>query len=638
MTHRRAKQTRGQSIVLMAFTAAFLAFTVLTTLAVGKAVRERIQIQNAADASAYSLAVQEARAFNFYAYSNRAIISHYVAMMSVFGHFSYLVYFEGVIYNLAAQWGCDCGGSDWLDIPNELEFMPLEDPMCYDVFGGEAECAECEECVQEEEEEIESDVCPNICNEMTQIDNQVGKNSPLGSCISPLYTEAKTHRSVLATALIAQQEAEDLLMQKAFLKQGLTQQIAQQFDPKYGVGVGSAAALAVGALNVTGVPLDNHNAGYCAVGGPGIGSPGPVTSTSCSAVGGGGRTSLSTQQQAANASRNGPALTLGSDWLRDRPDGFASMINVYIMGTSGFGFIPIMRMAGLTTGHGMSREVTDPANNMPGTVRNGDYNQGGCTGTHCGSGGGGSRAFAAEDYGNLGSLDAECNIECLAIVPAMADGNINVWVYTEPQGNKQGEDGTVQWADGTTTSNSQYDFGACTSSTICGVGLTTINYNPNPAPDTLFNQPHTWAVVTKSFQDTDLKQAINGSTNYSATDNEGPFGISRSLSLDGHNSYTYNNGITLQSGDPDYAPGREAMYAVAQGLAYYHRPGNWQEPPNFYNPYWRAKLHPIRMATGGSDADAAADVGVVLKAAGYPTTQAGEFAAAVGSGDWPVTE
>jgi len=33
--------------------------------------------------------------------------------------------------------------------------------------------------------------------------------------------------------------------------------------------------------------------------------------------------------------------------------------------------------------------------------------------------------------------------------------------------------------------------------------------------------------------------------------------------------------------------------AVSRALAYYHRPGNWQEPPNFFNPFWRAKLAPV---------------------------------------------
>lgn len=30
--------------------------------------------------------------------------------------------------------------------------------------------------------------------------------------------------------------------------------------------------------------------------------------------------------------------------------------------------------------------------------------------------------------------------------------------------------------------------------------------------------------------------------------------------------------------------------ALAAGLAYYHRSGHWQEPPNFLNPFWRATL------------------------------------------------
>ncbi len=33
--------------------------------------------------------------------------------------------------------------------------------------------------------------------------------------------------------------------------------------------------------------------------------------------------------------------------------------------------------------------------------------------------------------------------------------------------------------------------------------------------------------------------------------------------------------------------------AVSKALTYYHRPGHWQEQPNFFNPYWRAKLHPF---------------------------------------------
>lgn len=30
--------------------------------------------------------------------------------------------------------------------------------------------------------------------------------------------------------------------------------------------------------------------------------------------------------------------------------------------------------------------------------------------------------------------------------------------------------------------------------------------------------------------------------------------------------------------------------SIAAGMAYYHRPGHWKEPPNLFNPYWRATL------------------------------------------------
>ncbi len=33
--------------------------------------------------------------------------------------------------------------------------------------------------------------------------------------------------------------------------------------------------------------------------------------------------------------------------------------------------------------------------------------------------------------------------------------------------------------------------------------------------------------------------------------------------------------------------------ALAVSRVYYHRPGEWKEHPNFFNPFWAAKLHPI---------------------------------------------
>ncbi len=55
--------------------------------------------------------------------------------------------------------------------------------------------------------------------------------------------------------------------------------------------------------------------------------------------------------------------------------------------------------------------------------------------------------------------------------------------------------------------------------------------------------------------------------------------------------------------------------AISNALVYYHRLGDWQEQPNMFNPFWRAKLHPF---TSGQAA-------AVLGAAG--NTDAAQLAA-----------
>ena len=37
----------------------------------------------------------------------------------------------------------------------------------------------------------------------------------------------------------------------------------------------------------------------------------------------------------------------------------------------------------------------------------------------------------------------------------------------------------------------------------------------------------------------------------------------------------------------------EGLTAFAAAQAYYHRPGDWRETPNFFNPLWGARLMPI---------------------------------------------
>lgn len=70
----------GQILVLTALSGLALVMMVSAIFNVGMVTGEKMKVQNAADAAAYSQAVWEARTLNFLAYTNRAIISHMVTI------------------------------------------------------------------------------------------------------------------------------------------------------------------------------------------------------------------------------------------------------------------------------------------------------------------------------------------------------------------------------------------------------------------------------------------------------------------------------------------------------------------------------------------------------------------------------
>lgn len=78
---RAARGERGQALVMACVLVLVVALATVSTVHLGHALGERIRLQNTADAAAYSMAAMEARAFNLYAYSNRAQASHYVSAM-----------------------------------------------------------------------------------------------------------------------------------------------------------------------------------------------------------------------------------------------------------------------------------------------------------------------------------------------------------------------------------------------------------------------------------------------------------------------------------------------------------------------------------------------------------------------------
>ena len=90
---RKITRHRGQAAVI---TNLFLLVVVIAGLSMyksGKLTTDKMQLQNAADAAAYSMALTEARDLNFAAYMNRAIVANEVAIGQLVGLSSFAFHF-----------------------------------------------------------------------------------------------------------------------------------------------------------------------------------------------------------------------------------------------------------------------------------------------------------------------------------------------------------------------------------------------------------------------------------------------------------------------------------------------------------------------------------------------------------------
>jgi hypothetical protein len=99
---RRA--ARGQSLIVTVMIMLVVVLMVFFTFSVGERTRRKMRMQALADSAAYSSAVAEARAMNFYAMSNRAIVSHLVSAISVIAHNSWVNWYEDMLAAAALNW------------------------------------------------------------------------------------------------------------------------------------------------------------------------------------------------------------------------------------------------------------------------------------------------------------------------------------------------------------------------------------------------------------------------------------------------------------------------------------------------------------------------------------------------------
>jgi hypothetical protein len=88
--HGLRRSEEGQALLLAAIFGLVLMLCVLATVNLGRTVYDKVQLQAAADSAAYSQAALEARVMNFTAYTNRAMVVHYAAMMAATSYLTWL--------------------------------------------------------------------------------------------------------------------------------------------------------------------------------------------------------------------------------------------------------------------------------------------------------------------------------------------------------------------------------------------------------------------------------------------------------------------------------------------------------------------------------------------------------------------
>ena len=105
MMHHRYRNLmedeRGAALVIGAVGILIMAVMVMASVSIGNGVYAKIKLQDAADAQAYTTAVKMARAYNFFAYTNRAMVVHHNAILTFMSFVSHAYYLKETLGRIA---------------------------------------------------------------------------------------------------------------------------------------------------------------------------------------------------------------------------------------------------------------------------------------------------------------------------------------------------------------------------------------------------------------------------------------------------------------------------------------------------------------------------------------------------------
>jgi hypothetical protein len=139
----------------------------------------------------------------------------------------------------------------------------------------------------------------------------------------------------------------------------------------------------------------------------------------------------------------------------------------------------------------------------------------------------------------------------------------------------------------------------------CTLANCFVNYRVQTDPDKDYGQPSVYGAATQSLRvyDTNGAGKTAGNNNDKRqTSDDAPWELSSKKG-----GYSIDYGMATKA-DVSWVPNGDG-YAVSKAKVYFHQLGDWQVPPNTFDPFWRAKLHFFKDRT---------ELGIALTAVGDP--------------------
>ena len=497
----------GQAIVLASISMLILALGVVATLNLGHAVHQKIRLQNIADSAAYSMAAQEARTFNFIAFTNRAQIVHYVSMMMLQTYLSYMYY---VITFFAY-------------VEKDMRFL---------------------QCVLRWINSGLSASFGAIASTMEGIRESIQSYSDLidtivGSIIIPTLWQ------INQLALYGSQ----LLMLEAtgfYIAFDLVRNLLKEMDEFFQVATNIEGFLAM--IGATMFNLNEYYNAFDPVGGGTQNSPMPklpgLNSNDAEVV-----KAQRIMTELANGTRH-------EKFMVDR-SGNNTNIDPILEGLT----LPLPTNI---THWGQTKLLTNQAVSNPKNVENTSFDnsklaKGDNLTAYDEIKSSGFFAFKKSSWGFSNSKN-----EVASVQASKSDGK-----HCTATGVKRPSGILGFFCIGIKVIQDCY---SCGNHEWAGIAP-YLKFKPDPDPKNDFGQPSTFIVLNKSPDG--LKKMFTFNFVYGSA--SGSERLDTSIGKKGVLGTRIFQGINV----------------LSRGMAYYHRPGNWIEHPNFFNPFWRAKLAPV---------------------------------------------